>query len=949
MYAETFLRLRPDHQKDPTMRRCLITAAAASLALAAMLLVDDRSSCRLTLELVDSQTGQTLPGLVQLTTGDGQSVPLKELINRGQGLAANAPISRWWVLPGRSSVEVPAERLKLAAFSGLETERAEAELDLAGRREHTFQLPLVRFYHAREQGYVAGNTHLHLRKLSKEQADRYLREAPLVDGLDIVYVSYLERAKDDLEYTSNNYTPRDLEHLSTDHVHFGHGMEHRHNFGAYGEGYGHILLLDIPVIIRPVSIGPGITAAGTDAPPLRQGIDEARRQGGKVIWAHNMYGFEDIPNWLTGRVHANNIFDGGTHGSYKESFYRYLNIGLKVPFSTGTDWFIYDFSRVYAMTDKPVTPRQWLDLVAAGKTYISNGPLLEFTADGHPVGSTLDLDAPAEVAIRGRALGRLDFQRIELVRNGEVVAHARSRGEGEGGHFVAELDQRLKVDAPCWLALRTPPPPVASDPTLQERVPQNEYGGLLFAHTSPVYVQLSGRGVFDRATCEKLLAEMQRNVEEIKRQGVFDNDDERRQVLAVYEEGIQQLEQRLAAAEQDGLRQRIKDRGLAAHWIYDDFPRAQAEARRTGKPLLVLFRCVPCQCAEVLDEQVTRAGSELAELEQQFVCVRLVQMKGVDLNYFPFDRDLSFAVLLMNADGTIYGRYGTRATISRTEMTHVSLPSFGKALQRALELHKSYPANKESLAAKRSPPGKYQFAEEMPHLQGIRGPTTVHNCIHCHMAGEGEVARRWKDGALTRSDIWVYPLPENLGLQLDVNDGLLVKQVREGTPAAGAGLRAGDELLAMNGQPLVSQGDIQWVLHHLPLESELNVRFRRGGETQERTLALSGNWRKTDVSWRESLTGIRPGIYVRPISDGERRSKRIPATGMALGVRYVPGKAARAAGLRQGDVILAVDGETGLLGEGDFLEYLRIESANEVALRINRRGQELELKLPLRD
>jgi hypothetical protein len=105
------------------------------------------------------------------------------------------------------------------------------------------------------------------------------------------------------------------------------------------------------------------------------------------------------------------------------------------------------------------------------------------------------------------------------------------------------------VDAPCWLTLRTPPPPVASDPTLQESVPQNEYGGPLFAHTSPIYVQLAGRGVFDRTTCEKLLAEMQRNVEEIKRQAVFANEQERRHVLVVYEEGIERLQQRLAAAD----------------------------------------------------------------------------------------------------------------------------------------------------------------------------------------------------------------------------------------------------------------------------------------------------------------------------------------------------------------------------------------------------------------
>lgn len=478
-----------------TLLRC---SAAFAIVCVAGLVFQNAARCRLTLELVDSKTGESLPGVVQLLTSEGQAVPLKELINRGQGLSEKAPISRWWVLPERTTLDVPSDRIKLKALSGLETELAEMEVDLTGKREHALKVPLVRFYQAQPKGYVAGNTHVHLRKLSKPQADRYLQEASLVDGLDIVYVSYLERAKDDLEYTSNNYTPKDLEHLSTDHVHFGHGQEHRHNFGPYGEGYGHILFLDIPVIIRPVSIGPGITAAGPDAPPLRQGIDEARRQGGKVIWAHNMYGFEDIPNWLTGRVHANNIFDGGTHGSYKESFYRYLNIGLKVPFSTGTDWFIYDFSRVYAMTDKPVTPRGWLDLLAEGKTYITNGPLLEFTVDGRPLGSTLELNEPAEVAIRAQALGRIDFQRIELVKNGDVVAHAKSRPDGK--HFAAELNERLRIDGPCWLTLRTPPPPVASDPTLQAPVPENEYGGALFAHTSPIYVRFGGRGVFDRAT-----------------------------------------------------------------------------------------------------------------------------------------------------------------------------------------------------------------------------------------------------------------------------------------------------------------------------------------------------------------------------------------------------------------------------------------------------------------
>ena len=35
-------------------------------------------------------------------------------------------------------------------------------------------------------------------------------------------------------------------------------------------------------------------------------------------------------------------------GSYEENYYRYLNVGLRLPISTGTDWFLYDFARVYA-------------------------------------------------------------------------------------------------------------------------------------------------------------------------------------------------------------------------------------------------------------------------------------------------------------------------------------------------------------------------------------------------------------------------------------------------------------------------------------------------------------------------------------------------------------------------------------------------------------------------
>lgn len=138
------------------------------------------------------------------------------------------------------------------------------------------------------------------------------------------------------------------------------GEEHRHNFGAGGEGYGHVMLLGLKELVQPVSIGEGIAKTPPDFPPLAMGLENAHQQDGTAIWCHNNWWFEDIPNWLAGRLDAQNIFDGGSHGSFADSFYHYLNAGLKVPFSTGTDWFMDDFARVYAELEGELSPETWL-------------------------------------------------------------------------------------------------------------------------------------------------------------------------------------------------------------------------------------------------------------------------------------------------------------------------------------------------------------------------------------------------------------------------------------------------------------------------------------------------------------------------------------------------------------------------------------------------------------
>ena len=164
-----------------------------------------------------------------------------------------------------------------------------------------------------------------------------------------------------------------------------------------------------------------------------------------------------------------------------------------------------------------------------------------------------------------------------------------------------------------------------------------------------------------------------------------------------------------------------------------------AEAKKTGKPLLVVLRCVPCLSCVGLDAEVLKEPS-LAPLLDQFVCVRVINANTLDLSRFQFDYDLSFSTLIFNADGTLYGRYGS--------WTHQADPEaretigYRRALEAALALHRGYPAKQASLAGKQGGPIPFKTPVEIPSL-AVKygrelnwGGNVVQSCVHCHQVGE---------------------------------------------------------------------------------------------------------------------------------------------------------------------------------------------------------------------
>lgn len=373
------------------------------------------------------------------------------------------------------------------------------------------------------------------------------------------------------------------------------------------------------------------------------------------------------------------------------------------------------------------------------------------------------------------------------------------------------------------------------------------------------------------------------------------------------------------------------------YWIYNGFEEGIKQAKETGKPMLVVLRCIPCEECVKLDEEIMEKDPVLRPLLDQYVRVRIVGTNGLDLDLFQYDYDQSFAVFLMNADKTIYGRFGTRS--HRTDWTSdVSIEGLTKALDAGLKLHSNYPRNKSYFAGKHGDKPLFASPEKFPSLKDKYTDTlnyegdVVKSCIHCHQIGDAQKAVfRDRGKAIPDEYLFPYPHPKAIGMIIDPSEMNTLKEVAKGSIADKAGLQAGDRVFALNGQVILSIADIQWVLHHAKDQDTVQADIVRNNKHVLMPIELPSGWRQQDdLSWRVGSWPMRAmvlgGMGLEEATPEQReRAGVTDPNKMALRVRFVgrynKHALAKNTGFRVDDIVVAFDGQDDLMRETDVLAY----------------------------
>jgi hypothetical protein len=319
-----------------------------------------------------------------------------------------------------------------------------------------------------------------------------------------------------------------------------HGQEFHTSF------WGHIGLLNLTghYLLPDYAAYPN-TAAASLYPPNSVVADLTHEQGALVGYVHP-YEIEDLPDparprplthalvidVALGKVDYLEVLGFSDHITTASVWYRFLNLGYRIPAGAGTDAMANFASlhgplgtnRVYVQVPAGrLDVGSWMASLRRGETFATNGPLLNFTLGGQPIGGELKLPAGGgEVAFTASLRSFVPVDHLEVVCNGTVAG----RLSLEGDRDYAEVRGTLPLDRSGWCLLRA-----WSD---KPRYPVLDI--YPYATTSPIYVNVGGAPPRSPQDAAYFVAWVDRLVQAVEAHRDWNTEAEKEQVLTLLSE-----------------------------------------------------------------------------------------------------------------------------------------------------------------------------------------------------------------------------------------------------------------------------------------------------------------------------------------------------------------------------------------------------------------------------
>ena len=210
------------------------------------------------------------------------------------------------------------------------------------------------------------------------------------------------------------------------------------------------------------------------------------------------------------------------------------------------------------------------------------------------------------------------------------------------------------------------------------------------------------------------------------------------------------------------------------------------------------------------------------------------------------------------------------------------------------------------------------------------------NVMH-EIENKGKVTRGYLGAGVQEVDANLakaFHLPENTGVALT--------EIQSDTPASRAGLKSGDVVVELNGNPVKDVNLFRFKIAELGPGGKANLKVYRDGKSMDFTVTLAE--RPADLSARNGKSGgeegtksALEGVSVQALTPDIARELKLDSNVKGVVVTDVDeSSAAAAAGLQRGDVILEVNRQP--VQSVDEFQHAVSKNATSTLLRVNRNG-----------